>query len=493
MSVITRFPPSPTGYVHIWSLRTVLYNYLYAKKNNGKMLLRIEDTDRTRLVEGSVENMLQVLAAVWLIPDEGPNNPWDKWPYFQSQRLDIYQKYSQTLLDSEHSYYCFCTSERLDELRKEQESLKLPTRYDGKCRFLTPEEIQENLKKWISFTTRLKVPQNQTVIFDDVIRGKVEISTKDIDDQVLMKSDGFPTYHLANVIDDHLMGVTHVIRWEEWVPSTPKHILLYEAFWWEKPVFAHLPLLLWKDKKKLSKRSGDVSVESYLEKWYPTQAILNYIALLGWNPKTTQEFFSMQELIDMFDLEQVHKAGAVFDIERLEWFSSKYINNFSNEELLDKLTNYASNYDKKLHTVLEKWTKESKEYVIKIIWESKWRMKKYSDFWGLTSFFFTEPNVTIEYAVNEKMWVTNNEDIRASLNIWKYLLQNKKWAYNSLDEIKNEFIAEISKNWKKNGQILWPLRVALTWEISSPGAFEMIYILWKEKSIERIDNFLKEL
>ncbi len=344
-NVVTRFPPSPTWYVHIGSLRTALYNYLFAKRHGGKMILRIEDTDRTRFVEGSVDNMLQVLASVGLMPDEGPNNPGNLWPYFQSERLELYKKYSQELLEKDQAYHCFCSSERLDELRREQESLKLPTKYDGKCKYLTKEETEKNLKGWLPFTIRLKVPQNENIVFEDLIRGRVEINTKDVDDQVLMKSDGFPTYHLANVVDDHLMWVTHVIRGEEWVSSTPKHILLYRAFWWNPPYFAHLPLLLWKDKKKLSKRTGDVSVESYLEKWYVTEALLNYIALLGWNPKTTEEFFTLKELTERFELEQVHKAWAIFDIERLEWFSSKYVQNMEENELYNRLETYLKRYD----------------------------------------------------------------------------------------------------------------------------------------------------
>lgn len=490
MSIVTRFPPSPTWYVHIWSLRTVLYNYLYAKKNNGKMLLRIEDTDRTRLVEGSVENMLFVLATVGLIPDEGPNNPGDKGPYFQSQRLDIYQKYVQDLILADKAYYCFCSSERLDTLRKEQEELKLPTKYDGKCRYLTKEEVDANLKAGMPYTIRMKIPQNQKIVFEDMIRGKIEIPSKDIDDQVLMKSDGYPTYHLANVVDDHLMGVTHVIRGEEWVPSTPKHILLYEAFGWQAPVFAHLPLLLGKDKKKLSKRMGDVSVESYLEKGYPTEAILNYIALLGWNPKSTKEFFTMSELIEAFDLTQVHKAGAVFDIERLEWFSSKYIDTYTPEVIYDKLVTYLWRYDK---SFLETIQKTEKPFVLQVIAEVKWRMKKFSDFKELTTFFFEEPSVDTTLFINEKMQLTTMQDVKNALIIWQAILATSIKDVTTLEEIKNTFVEQIAKAEKKNGQILWPIRVALSWAAFSPGALELIAILGKKKSIARIDKILKDL
>ena len=266
MTIVTRFAPSPTGYVHIGSLRTVLYNYLFTKQNDGKFMLRIEDTDRTRLVEGSVENLMHVLASVGLIPDEGPNNPGDKGPYFQSERLDIYQEYIKTLLVDDKAYYCFCSSERLTQLREEQQSLKLPTKYDKKCRYCTPEETQEQLDAGKPFTIRLKVPDNTEISFIDAVRGKITIPSKDVDEQVLMKTDGYPTYHFAVVVDDYLMGVTDIIRGDEWIPSTPKHVLLYQAFGWEMPRFSHVPPLLGEGGKKLSKRTGDVSVESFLKK-----------------------------------------------------------------------------------------------------------------------------------------------------------------------------------------------------------------------------------
>jgi nondiscriminating glutamyl-tRNA synthetase len=319
MGIVTRFAPSPTGYVHIWSLRTVLYNYLFTKQNDGKFLLRIEDTDRSRYVEGSVENLMHVLASVWLIADEGPNNPGDKGPYFQSERLDIYQEHIKKLLDDDKAYYCFCTSERLTELREEQQSLGLPTKYDKKCRYLTPEEVQEKLDAGTPHTIRLKVPDNTEITFEDAVRWKITIPSKDVDDQVLMKTDGFPTYHFAVVVDDYLMGVTDIIRGDEWIPSTPKHVLLYNAFGWEMPRFSHVPPLLGEGWKKLSKRTGDVSVESFLAKWFLPEAMLNYISLLGWNPKTTEEIFSMQELIERFKLSDVHRAGAIFEEARMEW------------------------------------------------------------------------------------------------------------------------------------------------------------------------------
>lgn len=487
MTVITRFAPSPTWYVHIWSLRTVLYNYLFAKKNNGKFMLRVEDTDRTRYVEWSIENMLEVLASVWLMPDEGPNNPWSKWPYFQSERLDIYRKYIDELVINDKAYYCFCSSERLDALRNEQKSLWLATKYDWFCRYLDKKEVEEKIKLWLSYTIRLKVPKDREVVFDDVIKWKVKVHTKDIDEQVLLKSDWFPTYHFANVVDDHLMEITHVIRWDEWTPSTPKHVLIYEAFWWKQPIFAHIPLLLWTDKKKLSKRSWDVSVESYLEKWYLTESIINYIALLGWNPKTTEEFFTMDELIERFDLNNVHKSGAVFDVERLNFFNAYYLKNLDINLIYDKFILYLKRYDNDfLDYILPFW----REFNIKILNELRTKIKKFDEYKQLTKFFYTEPNtVSKELLLNEKMKINSIYDVKKSLELTLDIIESNP-DFKNIDDLKNIFIEKINISGMKNGQVLWPVRVTLSWEEFSPWAFEIIYILGNKKSSERIKKVL---
>ncbi len=491
MNVVTRFAPSPTWYLHIWSLRTVLYNYLYAKKNNWKFLLRIEDTDRTRLVEGSVENMLWVLASIWLIPDEWPNNPWDKWPYFQSERLDIYKKYVDKLIEEDKAYYCFCTSQRLDNLRSEQKELWLPTKYDKKCRYLTKEEIQSNLDNNIPYTVRLKVPENRDVVFEDVIKWKVKVNTKDIDEQVLLKSDGFPTYHLANIVDDHLMWVTHVIRWDEWTPSAPKHVLLYESFWWEPPVFAHIPLLLWNDKKKLSKRTWDVAVENYLEKWYLTESLINYISLLWWNPKTTQEFFLMDELIEKFELSNVHKAWAVFDVDRLNFFNSHYLKTLDLDYLYDKFKTYLSRYDSDFY---EKIISFDESYNKKIFDELKTRINNFSEFKDYTSFFYNTPNIAdTELIVNQKMKIDSLDTAIKWIELALDLLKSKNNDFTSVNEIKDAFVNKIKEAEMKNWQVLWPVRCALSWEKFSPWALELIFILWIEESIKRLESTLDSI
>jgi len=488
----TRFAPSPTWYLHIWWLRTALYNYLFAKQKWGEFLLRIEDTDRTRLVEGSLENIIKVLKNVWLDPDEWPHKQWKVWPYIQSERLDIYRKYVDELIKKGKAYYCFCSSDRLANLRKEQESLWLPTKYDRACRHLSKDEIKEKLDSWVPYTIRLKVPDDEKITFYDWVKWKIEIHSKDIDDQVLLKADWFPTYHLANVIDDHKMWITDVIRWDEWIPSTPKHILLYNAFWWDIPKFYHLPLLLWTDKKKLSKRTWDVSVESYLEKGYLVEALLNYILLLGWNPKTNDEFFSMQEMIEKFDPTKIHKSGAVFDLEKLNWMNSKYLSKMDANTVYEKLEKYLSEYDIDFYN--NTFLKFDKSYHLLIIDELKSRFQKFDEYKLYTTFFYNDFEITKEIKemlVNPKMKIDNIDIVKKWLKLALDILTSEKYNLDSLDRIKEIFVEKIKENEMKNWQVLWPVRVWLSWEQFSPGALELIYILPREKSIERLNKLLK--
>ncbi|MBN2398428.1 MAG: glutamate--tRNA ligase [Deltaproteobacteria bacterium] len=323
--VRVRFAPSPTGYLHVGGLRTALFNYLFARKQGGTFILRIEDTDQKRSIPGALENLIATLTRTGLQHDEGPDVGGDCGPYIQSERTEIYRDYIRKLLDSGHAYHCFCDEDRLERLREEQRKRKRPPMYDGRCRNLPPDEVADNLARGIPSVIRLRYPCEGKTVFDDVVRGRVAIDNSIVDDQVLIKSDGFPTYHFASVVDDHLMRITHVIRGEEWLSSVPKHIFLYESFGWEVPVFVHLPLLLNPDRSKLSKRQGDVSVESYLEKGYLTEALLNFIALLGWHSADDREIYSLKELEEVFSLERISKAGAVFDPEKLNWMGGYYI------------------------------------------------------------------------------------------------------------------------------------------------------------------------
>jgi len=380
MSVVTRFAPSPTGYLHIWSLRTVLYNYLYAKKNNGKFMLRIEDTDRARFVDGSVENMLEVLASVGLIPDEWPNNPWENGPYFQSERLD-------------------CSSEKLTQDREEQQALWLPTKYNQTCRYLSEEEIAENLKNNVPYTIRLKVPKEEIIEFRDTIKWKISVPSKDVDDQVLLKTDKFPTYHFAVVVDDHLMWVTDIIRWDEWIPSTPKHILLYNAFGWELPNFSHV-----------------------------------------------------------FDLSQVHKAWAFFDVERLDFFNSHYLKTNPLDTVYDKLITYLNRYDSEFSELIKSFPEE---YNKKILEELKWRIKKFDEYKQYTTCFYSESKIPeLDLIINPKMKLDNLDSVFESLKVTLDILENSNIDVEDLESIKSIYIEKIKEAWMKNGQVLWPTRCA---------------------------------
>ncbi|GJQ21423.1 MAG: hypothetical protein HBSIN02_17780 [Bacteroidia bacterium] len=296
-SVRVRFAPSPTGYLHVGGLRTALYNYLFARRNNGTFVLRIEDTDQSRKVEGAVENLIETLRWAGIEYDEGPGREGDCGPYTQSQRLAIYEEHARKLIDTGHAYYCFCSPERLEQVRQKQIAMKLPPAYDRHCRDLPIDAVRRRREAGEATVIRMKVPVGGETTFEDLIRGTVTIAHKVLDDQVIVKSDGFPTYHLAVVVDDHLMNISHVIRGEEWLPSTPKHIMLYQYFGWEVPRFAHLPLLLNPDKTKLSKRQGDVAVEDYRKKGYLKEAIINFVAFLGWNPGDEREIFTLEQLI----------------------------------------------------------------------------------------------------------------------------------------------------------------------------------------------------
>lgn len=326
-----RFAPSPTGYVHIGGLRTALYNYLYAKQNEGTYLIRIEDTDQTRLVEGAIEGMIEAMTWAGVMHDEGPfidaetrmiTEKGDFGPYIQSNRLDIYKKHALDLIDKGHAYYCFCSKERLEEVREHQKAEGLTPKYDGHCRSLSNEEIQQKLAAGVDHVVRLKLPENRVIEFNDLIKGTVSVNTNDIDDQVLMKTDGFPTYHMAVVVDDHYMGITHVVRGDEWLISTPKHLYTYEAFGWDPPQFVHLPVILSHTKKKLSKREGDVAVEDFRRRGYLPEALINYIALVGWSPEDGEEIMSMETLISKFSFDRVSKSSGVFDVDKLNWMNN---------------------------------------------------------------------------------------------------------------------------------------------------------------------------
>jgi glutamyl-tRNA synthetase len=495
----TRFAPSPTGFVHIGSLRTALFSFLFARHNGGKHALRIEDTDQNRFVEGSLENLINIMKLVGVEFDEGPliengviKQTGQYGPYIQSERKQqgIYQKYADQLMAEKKAYYCFCTEQRLEDLRKEQTALKKPPMYDRHCYRLTADEVQKQLAEFKSAgknpVIRFFIPEGQTTI-RDLIYGDITYHNSVLDDQVILKSDGFPTYHLAVVVDDHLMEISHVIRGEEWIPSTPKHLLLYKAFGWQPTEFAHLPLILNPDKSKLSKRQGDVSVEDFLTKGYLPEALLNFVAFLGWNPKTEKEIFSLTELTEEFDLSKVNKSGAVLDMNKLDWLNGLYIRSKSSEELRALLTPY-----------LEKSGVDVKnfkhEYLEAIANLEKERLKKLSDIEQGSGYYFKQPH----YEANLLVWKKSTpEDAKQKLSELMDLLSatdENKFTKNDLESSIKTFITE--KNYD-NGSVLWPLRVALTGKEKSPGPFEVCAVLalglGKQEILDRIKIAIQKL
>jgi len=476
-----RFAPSPTGYLHVGGLRTALYNYLFAKKNKGIFILRIEDTDRNRFVEGAVDNLIDTLNWAGLMADEGPKSGGEYGPYIQSKRLDIYQKYANELLGKGHAYRCFCTSERLGNLREEQKKLKLPqAKYDKHCLNLSKDEINKYLENKIPFTIRLNVKPGNKIIIDDIIRGRVEFDPSTVDDQVLIKSDGYPTYHLANVVDDHLMKITHVIRGEEWLSSTPKHVLLYNYFEWEIPAFAHLPLLLNSDGSKLSKRQGDVAVEDYRTKGYLKEALINFVALLGWSAGDNQELYYLNELAEKFSLERVQKSGSIFNIDKLNWLNFEHLRKKTDAELVSKLKDEVS---KSEYDAVD----YSDEYLLKVIHAMIERVNFLSEFITKSFYFFIAPT-EFEETSRLKNWKPETP------NHLQRLCDNFE---NVLNNTKEEFEVSLAKTSEElgigKGKLIHPLRLAVSGVSGGPGIYEILEIIGKEETVNRIKSAIEKL
>lgn len=505
-----RFAPSPTGYLHIGGLRTALYDYLFARKHDGDFILKIEDTDQKRYVEGAVESLIRSIEWCGLNWDEGvfqtdelrkdktkavasknyPNivEAGEYGPYIQSEKLEIYKKYAEQLVKDGYAYYCFCEPERLEETRKTQQAEGKAPMYDQYClRNISEEEINRKLMEKCPHTIRLKVPKGEIIEIEDIVRGKVSFNTDTVDDQVLLKSDGFPTYHLANVIDDHDMKITHVIRGEEWLPSVPKHILLYKYLGWKPPHFAHVPLLLNPDKSKLSKRQGDVAVEDYIYKGYLKEAIINFVVFLGWNPGegSTQEIFSIEELADKFDLARVHKGGAVFDIKKFDWINSQWIKTIDFDDLFSRAKEF---YLEKDFVKSADETKRSDDYLKKVLMIERDRLSKLSEVGESNQFFFSDK---IDYDKELLHWKSStDEETRQSLEKSMEIINNIPESQWDLERIEKPLMEAAGD---KRGDLLWPLRAALTGEKKSPSPFEVVWVLGKEKSIKRITDAISKL
>jgi len=482
-------------------------------------VLRLEDTDVNRYVEGAAEKIYEGLKWAGLEYDEGPDIGGPFGPYVQSQRLDLYKKYAQELIDEGFAYYCFCDEATLEQMKQEQTARKQAPKYDRRCCTLDKNEIQKKLDAKEPHVIRMKIPEDRKIEVDDIVRGKVIYNSGELDDQVILKSDGYPTYHLAVVVDDHLMEISHVTRTEEWLPSTPKHILLYEYFNWEAPQFAHLPLLLNADKTKMSKRKGDVALEDYIQKGYLPQAMVNYLAFLGWNPGSPafaeastgkeKEIYSMEGLLKDFDLKKVHKAGAIFNVEKLNWYNQYYIRQMDLDQLTQECLPYiiengaiTPRFDHgfdlgalKGPFVLKEFeicqTKEkiSFDYVKKIIALERERISTLAEIGDNTKFFFELP----AYEKGLLKWKQmTDEEIKKSLSDSKKIISEIPDGKFDLETLKNELLKQ-AKLYKDRGVLLWPLRVALSGQKNSPPPFEIAEILGKNKSLERIEKAINLL
>ncbi len=536
--VRTRFAPSPTGYLHIGGIRTALYAYLLAKHFDGKFLLRIEDTDQARFVKGSILDIFNSLKWVNLNPDEySIFNEKEEYlgdegklgPYVQSRRLNIYKKYAQKLVEEDKAYYCFCTAERLEKMRAEQNARKQPTHYDRACRELSKNEIDEKIKSGARSVIRFKTSTTGITEFTDLIRSAMQFNNSLIDDYILQKSDGYPTYHLASVIDDHFMEISHIIRGEEWLPSAPIHIMLYKAFGWVAPYFAHLPNILGDDKKKLSKRTGDVAVNQYIAKGYLPDALLNFILLLGWNPGTEKEIFSREEMIQKFSLEKVGKSGAFFDLKKLDSVNGQYIRKMGMDKLTKLCVLYLvkagmieanqelriKNQEEILNSTLRQAQGDSKKDVMvslsnhidqkfkitktneiisfdwlkKIIALEQERIKKLSDIAESTKYFFVDiPKYDVTLLKWKKSTLEKAKENLAEIEKKLEILPKKKFKKTDLEIALKPLMEKLGV-----GDTLWPLRVALSGAKFSPSPFEIAEVLGKEKVLARIKAGIEKI
>lgn len=489
MSVRVRFAPSPTGYVHIGGLRTALYNYLFAQKNKGTYLLRVEDTDQSRFVEGAMEGMIDVMEWAGVPHAEGPMlvdgkvvEKGEFGPYIQSQRNDIYKEHAEKLLETGKAYYCFCSRERLDAVREAQKAEGKTPKYDGLCRGLSYEEAKTKVAAGEPHVVRLRMPENTDISFNDMIRGTVTVNTAEIDDQVLIKTDGFPTYHLAVIVDDHYMGITHVVRGEEWLISTPKHVFAYEAFGWEAPTFVHLPVILNKEKKKLSKRQGDVAVEDFKKKGYLAEALINYVALVGWSPEDNQEIFSMDELIEKFSFERVSKSGGVFDLDKLNWVNNHYIKEADLDRIVDGCMPFV--VEAGLMTVDE--LNDKREWFASIVDLMRERFNRLMDVTEHMSLFL-EDDVTPEN--DEAKEMVEMEHVPEILAAFSAKLE----ALDVLEPaLLKAALKEVQKETGYKGKNLFmPTRIAITGQLHGPDLNRMMAILGKETVLKRLAAYTK--
>jgi glutamyl-tRNA synthetase len=478
--VRTRFAPSPTGYMHIGNLRTALYEYLIAKKNNGSFLLRIEDTDQERYVEGAVDVIYKTMKIASLLHDEGPDIGGDYGPYVQSERKPLYLEYAKKLVELGGAYYCFCTKERLTALKEEYEAAGTVPKYDRHCLSLSKEEIEQKLANNEPFVIRQKMPDTGTTIFNDVVYGTITVENSTLEDQILLKSDGLPTYNFANVVDDHLMKITHVVRGSEYLSSTPKYNLLYQGFGWEIPTYVHCPPVMKDASRKLSKRSGDPSFEDLLSTGYLVDAVINYVALLGWSPGTEQEIFTREELVEAFSIEGLSKSPAIFDINKLTWMNGEYIRRMT----LDEFHVIAKPY-------LEAAVKTPGIDLKKVSKILQPRTEILTSISAVVDFIDTLPEYDTALYVHKKMKTTEQlalDNLKACLPVLEGIAD---WNEQTIHDAVIELVQKMEI---KNGQMMWPIRTAITGkEVSPGGAIEAADIFGKKETLRRINIGIDKL
>lgn len=470
--VRVRFAPSPTGEMHLGNARTLLFTVLFARHENGTFILRIEDTDQERLVEGSVEYILKTLEWLGVEPDEGP--------YIQSKRRDIYQKYADQLLAEGKAYRCFATKEELELMRAEQAKAKQPPRYDGRYRDLDPAEAERRVAAGEPSVIRFKMPQTGKVTAHDTVYGGLTTEYAEQDDHIIIKSDGLPTYHFANVVDDHLMEITHVIRGQEWIASWPRHIATYAAFGWSMPEYTHVPLIFGPDRAKLSKRHGAKTVLAYKEEGFLPEAVINYLVFLGWSPKTTQEFFLWDELVAAFDLQGINKANPIFDPVKLGFVNGVYLRQLPAEQLMSKAEQWLARAD---------WfDKAEGDYLVRAIASVQERAKTLMELPGLVDFYFNRPEPDVKLIPFKTQAPT--ETARLLDLALAGLKEIREWT---LIEIEAQLRSRIEQADCKPGELLWPVRAALTGREASPGAFEVAEVLGQTETLVRLDEAVKRL
>lgn len=469
MTVRTRIAPSPTGIAHLGTAYIAMRNLAISQQSKGQFIIRIEDTDRERFVEGAVDVIFEAMSWLGYPNDEGPNAGGPYAPYTQSERLPIYQEYVQKLIENGKAYYCFCTKERLEQVRASKFAKKELPRYDRHCRHLSDEEVKASLDAGIPHVIRLAVPESGVTICQDVIRGPVEFQNSGIDDQVLLKSDGYPTYHLGVVVDDYLMKITHIIRGEEWLSSSPKHVLIYQAFGWELPVFAHLPVIRNKDHSKMSKRKNDVSILSHRDKGYLPEAINNFLALMGWSHPEKKDIFSLDEFLKLFTLERVTLTAPVYDIDKLNWINGQYIRAMSDQELIKRLDPFTPDDC-------------SKDLALQILPLIKERLVTLKDFEELTTFFYRD--IVVDQVMLTKK--STLDEVKTQLATTTQTLKSidpNSWTHENIEQQIRTISEE--KGWKPS-QYFMMLRVAVTGKTATPPLFETMQVLGRDKCLMRL-------